>query len=304
MSPQPPAVDILILGTSWTTTFLTPLLRAHNITHATTSTTARPGTLPFHFVPSTPSTDQDDDEVGSQAQYTALPPATLILITFPLTTASHTTQLTRHYTATHPSATPYFVLLGSTRIFTPTPSSPLSYDASSPRAVAEDTLLALYPSRATVLNLAGLYGQSSRHSARDPRSWLSRVAPGKEALGRKGALHLVHGGDVARGVLGGAKEQIWGRRWIVTDLHWYDWWELAFAWGDGRLDHGADAGKDGDGEYREWVMQLMEEHGVRALPRPVEVVGRVLDSRAFWRAVGMVPGRGHVLSVVGGEEDW
>ena len=52
---------------------------------------------------------------------------------------------------------------------------------------------------------------------------------------------------------------------------------------------------DADGlRYEEWVAELMQEEGVRALPRPPERLGRVLDSRAFWREMGTWPVKGRV----------
>ena len=39
-------------------------------------------------------------------------------------------------------------------------------------------------------------------------------------------------------------------------------------------------------EYTKWIGELMLEGGVRSLPRAPEVLGRVLDSRAFWGTIG------------------
>ena len=36
-------------------------------------------------------------------------------------------------------------------------------------------------------------------------------------------------------------------------------------------------------------MQLMREEGVRALPRPMDQLGRRVDSREFWEVVGVLP---------------
>lgn len=150
--------------------------------------------------------------------------------------------------------------------------------------MAEDELLALRGADACVLELAGLYGGERR-----PRDWVGRVAGCKEAVGRKGAVHLVHGDDVARavvGVLEGGWGRVGGRRWIVSDLRVYDWWDLIMSWG-----------REGEGEgreYRKWVVELMREEGVRALPREKEALGRVLDGRGFWEAIGSWPGEGRV----------
>ena len=47
-----------------------------------------------------------------------------------------------------------------------------------------------------MLNLSGLWG-----GARDPRHWIDRVAPTKEKLAGKLTLHMIHGKDVARGIM-------------------------------------------------------------------------------------------------------
>ncbi len=133
-----------------------------------------------------------------------------------------------------------------------------------------------------MLELAGLYGGERR-----PREWVGRVMRGKEVVRGKGALHLVHGNDVARGVVGCLRrwERVGGRRWIVTDLRVYDWWDLVMSWG---------VGEDGGEEGRRWVRELMGEEGVRGLPREKGELGRVLDGRGFWEAVGWWPGEGRV----------
>lgn len=184
-----------------------------------------------------------------------------------------------------------WIQLGSTGIFKGEgwndSSSP--YDGNDPytpgggnqRAVAEDELLTLCGSDAVVMDLAGLYDGETRR----PREWVGRVMRSKEDVKKKGALHLVHGGDVARGIVGllmlGNWESVGGKRWIVTDLRVYDWWDLAMSWAE-------------EGEYRRWVMELMREEGVRALPREKGELGRVLDGRAFWEAIGSWPGEGRV----------
>jgi len=34
----------------------------------------------------------------------------------------------------------------------------------------------------------------------------------------------------------------------------------------------------------------MSERGIRALPRPIDQLGRALDSKEFWEVVGVTPG--------------
>ena len=126
---------------------------------------------------------------------------------------------------------------------------------------------------------------------------MRRVARCKEDVRAKGALHLVHGEDVARGVVGvvllggeGGWGKVGGRRWIVCDLRVYDWWDLIMGWG-GEVEV---EGERERVEYRRWVMELMREEGMRALPREKEALGRVLDGRDFWEAIGSWPGVGRV----------
>lgn len=81
-----------------------------------------------------------------------------------------------------------------------------AYDTSGARAVAEDELLAL---GGCVLNLSGLWG-----GARQPRSWIDRVAATKGQLAGKTSLHMVHGVDVARGVVAVSRAFTAGERWV------------------------------------------------------------------------------------------
>ena len=194
--------------------------------------------------------------------------------------------------------------------FTPAPfqwtTRHSAYVNSNPRATAEDELLAL-SADAVVLNLAGLWG-----SSRDVINWIPRVAPSKEAVRTKGSLHLVHGRDVARAILAvhlaprrppaaaspaglaaaaGEKRERLGRRYLVTDLRVYDWWDLASSRPVGAA-AGAVARTDADA-HRErvagWVAELMEEEAVEGLPRSAEELGRAMSSREFWRDFGLMP---------------
>ncbi len=233
-----------------------------------------------------------------------------MLITFPLKGEGQSKLLTDLYERSHEEvgSTCRYIQLGSTGIFTEKGwnDSESAYDKSNARAVAEDELLLLRGDRACVLNLAGLYG-----GERQPRNWITRVARTKGEVRGKGALHLVHGRDVARAVVGVVEmfAGVGGRRWIVTDLFVYDWWELIFCWG--RYARGCAGGKGGQkavgkgtggaaGEevdelqFEKWVVELMQEEGVRALPRDKDGLGRVLDGRSFWSAVGAAPGEGRV----------
>ena len=143
------------------------------------------------------------------------------------------------------------------------------------------------------MNLAGLYG-----GTRNPHSWVKRVAITKDAVRGKKALHLVHGSDVARGILGVHLNwtRAGGKRWLVTDLRVYDWWDLIMDWGPG-----IEKEEEKEGEVGKEKLELCygggcvwRFAGVWGLPRGPEVLGRVLDSRAFWEAIGIWPVYGRV----------
>ena len=99
---------------------------------------------------------------------------------------------------------------------------------------------------------------------------------------------MVHGSDVALSVLSiHLKPHLaTSQRWLLTDMRVYDWWELISAWGTGRDETGRAIG-----EQILWVKELMQEKGVRALPREDTEMGRALDSREFCETFGIVPGR-------------
>jgi hypothetical protein len=277
------SVDLLILGAGWTSQFLIPLLQDESISFAATTTTGHDSTTPFRF----------DPDSSDTTPYTRLPSAKTVLVTFPLKGPGQSKVLTTLYRSVHGDAN-FWIQLGSTGIFTAPHwndcRSP--YDTANARAVAEDELRGL---GGCVLNLAGLYG-----GERDPKNWVTRVATTKEQVKAKLAVHLVHGADVARAIVGAyrKRDQMQGRRWLVTDLRVYDWWDLIQDWG-AEVQRRA-AGTDGEEktaealEYTKWVGELMVEGGVRSLPRGPEVLGRVLDSRAFWESIGHWPGEGRV----------
>lgn len=197
-TPQPAKVDLLILGAGWTSTFLIPLLQKEKITYAATTTTGRDGTYKFNFSHSD-STKEETQEDGLH-QYAALPSAKTVLITFPITSKEGMRHLCEFYGKTHENENePYqWIQLGSTGIWS-IESQDLwvtrhsAYDKGNPRAIAEDELLA---SGGCVLNLAGLWG-----GERMVRHWVDRVAGSKVMLRGKGSLHMIHGEDVARGIV-------------------------------------------------------------------------------------------------------
>ena len=269
-------VDFLILGAGWTSQFLIPLLESSSISYAATTTTGHVSygkpTLPFRYDPSS------DDS----APYSAIPSAKTVLITFPLKGVGQSKQLVSLYRQVHGAANQW-IQLGSTGIFTDPQWNDhnSSYDKGDPRAIAEDELLGL---EGCVLNLAGLYG-----GERNPRNWVLRVARTKAEVKAKKVVHLIHGQDVARGIIAVHGHFTPRKRWLLTDLRVNDWWDLILTWGP-EVQANAKAGLD----YARWVGELMVEEGIRSLPRNVETLGRVLDSRAFWSEMQIWPVMGRV----------
>ncbi|MCJ1263017.1 hypothetical protein MMC22_002887 [Lobaria immixta] len=272
------AVSVLILGAGWTSQFLIPQLKNSSITFAATTRDGRESTIPFTFDPSS----------RDIKPYALLPSATTVLVTFPLTGEGQSKQITSVYRKVH-GHTNNWIQLGSTGIFTASHWNDhnSSYNKESPRAIAEDELLEL---GGCVLNLAGLYG-----GERTPKNWVTRVAKTKEEVKGKKALHLIHGEDVGQAIIAVHENFSKAKRWLLTDLRVYDWWDLLQDWGADVKNAVVEAeGEKAAQElhYSEWVGELMVEGNVRSLPRSAEDLGRVLDSVAFWKAMGSWPCKG------------
>ncbi|KAI0091166.1 hypothetical protein BDY19DRAFT_886087 [Irpex rosettiformis] len=292
-------IDILILGAGWTSTFLIPLLTSHSLTYAATSRPShpKPHTIPFEY-----DQNNSDPSEEDEAQFSNLPDARTVLVTFPISVKGASERLVRLYEKTRTGrygnefeggkGKARWIQLGTTSVwdvsvgrpFRP-PSSDGSVlwsdrytpiDMSHPRGAAEKELLALSPdTQTTVLNLSGLWG-----GQRAMKHYIGRVAPTKEALKNKGSVHMIHGIDVCRAILAVHSDfdKAVGQRWLLTDGRVYDWWDLAHAWGP----------------HPRWVQELMLEHGVRALPRSVELLGKALDSQDFWNTFGIQPIEGRL----------
>ncbi|KAF2799306.1 hypothetical protein K505DRAFT_321202 [Melanomma pulvis-pyrius CBS 109.77] len=272
---KPHTVDILILGAGWTSTFLIPQLETESITHAATTTTGRDGTIPFKF----------DPESSNEEPYKQLPSARTVLITFPLKGSGPSKHITTLYRSTHGEEN-HWIQLGTSGIFNQdsewsTEDSP--YDKSDVRAIAEDELRECVGG--CVLNLSGLYG-----GVRKPRMWIPRLAKSKDDVRRRKAVHFVHGEDVARAIIATHGNFTPGKRWVLADLRVYDWYDLIMSFS-------AMTGDEGEGVeeaeqrllFGKWVGELMIEEGVKALPRELSMLGRKLDSRGFWREMGIWP---------------
>lgn len=279
-------VDILILGAGWTSTFLIPLLRENDVSFAATTTTGHDvegqKTIPFKF----------DPESNDTSPYEGLPPADTVLVTFPLTGHGQAKTITSLYRHVHGTSNGW-IQLGATSIYKSDAgwsNESSDYDHSNPRGIAEDELISC--AKGCVLDLAGLYG-----GARQPKNWLTRVAKTKEECRKKGALHLIHGADVAKAVLAVHRtgDKVFGKRWIIMDLRVYDWYDLFMTWGaeakeNARVTMGEEQAEKLD--YVRWIGELMIDEDIKALPRDSEKLGRRLDGRAFWNTVGKWPGAG------------
>lgn len=106
---------------------------------------------------------------------------------------------------------------------------------------------------------------------------------------------MIHGVDVSRAILALHEnfEPAIGQRWMLTDTRVYDWWDLAAAWGSEQpkvVEERDESERNRSrGPQARWVIELMKEAGVRALPRPVDQLGRALDSREFWDTFKLEP---------------
>lgn len=273
---KPGSVDILILGAGWTSTFLIPQLDAESIVHAETTTTGRNDTIPFKFDPS--STDVEP--------YKRLPSAKTVLLTFPLVGKGQSESITSLYRQIHGDDNNW-IQLGSTGIFNKcadwsNDNSP--YDRSNNRAVAEDELRECVCG--CILNLSGLYG-----GQRKPKTWMPRIAKSKGDIAGRTSVHFIHGEDVAKAIIATHKKFTPGRRWIIADLRVYDWWDLIMSFSALADEEENESPEEAEKklEWARWVGELMLEEDVKALPRPMEMLGRKLDSRGFWSFHGLWP---------------
>ncbi|KAL9093725.1 MAG: hypothetical protein Q9159_000026 [Coniocarpon cinnabarinum] len=272
LKTDPNDVDILILGAGWTSQFLIPLLKSHNVSYAATTRDGRDGTIPFVF-------DPEDEKLGGVDR---LPGAETVVVTFPLKGEGPSAKLIEAYRHIH-GPDNNWIQLGSTGIWKDTTGwtnrySP--YDTTNERAVAEDEFMSF---GGVALNLSGLYG-----GERQPRNWLTRLFPTKESLQQKGAVHLIHGQDVARAIFltHSNFQKLKGQRWILTDLRVYEWWDLALSWDRDDADE--------PGQIAKWVLQCMDSNEIKALPRDTSSIGRRVDGREFWSVVGSAPSIGRV----------
>ncbi|CEH15664.1 NAD(P)-binding domain [Ceraceosorus bombacis] len=282
------AVDLLLLGSGWTGSFLVPQALEASLRVAYTTRAGASGSIAFHF-------DAASDDVEP---FRVLPDANTVLIVFPFYEEIAVKRLVSGYLDSREASekmTTRFIALGSTGIWDYGPTAqaqaqfaPLSASAHPllarcldkpklssspwqdrhsphvgvPRGRAEDYLLSLshgpndirpHPIPTSVLNLSGLWGHG-----RSPRRFIARLAPAKESIRSLTSVHFVHGRDVARAVLAmhGQWAKANGQRWLLTNERVYDMWDLISQWGN--------AGEEGRdhpprGPQAQWIQELIRE---------------------------------------------
>ncbi|CAO1616424.1 unnamed protein product [Jaminaea pallidilutea] len=302
-----PRVDVLLLGSGWTSSFLLPALFANDITFAYTNRSGvKPQGLPLAGHPPIRWTcpSSGDSRMQWRKSFREFPIARMVVVVMPLKDDIAARELVASYQSfVHEKGgqeRTKWCVLSSTGVFGPgqhSSSSPVSNP--TPRSHAEDALAQLAKSDATILSLAGLYGGSTRH----PQNWLSKVASDQEKLASKGSLHLLHGKDVARAVLGVWRQvgngKVWDSRWIVTDGRVYDWWQLVTQLPQTYAERS---------QYKQWVEALRKQYDVGSLPRSVadahrpeqqlpRFLERALSSDEFWKAIGERPSVGPATEV-------
>ncbi|PVU98834.1 hypothetical protein BB559_001223 [Furculomyces boomerangus] len=117
------------------------------------------------------------------------------------------------------------IYLGTTGVFTKIPSdrhTERDPTVNPERQESENVLIEEY--EGTVLYLSGLWGGN-----RDPRNWV-RFYKTEEAIEKRiknRTLHLIHGEDVANGIVNGLLQNFTkGERWIISHPECYDMLEI------------------------------------------------------------------------------
>ncbi|RAL65540.1 hypothetical protein DID88_001105 [Monilinia fructigena] len=183
--------DVLILGAGWTSTFLIPLSSTEGNKIRLYDHYGSRWNLQFRF----------DSEGGDEnrKQIHGLPTAKSVLVTFPLKGKGQSRLLVEQYSDTHSIDS-----LGDSGIYIILPI----YSTRKYRNIQHSRPKHM---GGCVLNLSGLWG-----GERNPKHWIERVAGTKEMLSGKQSLHMVHGLDVSRGVVGviGNWEKAKGQRFV------------------------------------------------------------------------------------------
>ncbi|KAF7722606.1 hypothetical protein EC973_002919 [Apophysomyces ossiformis] len=259
-------LSILILGLGWTGQFLTELLDATNVTHASTTRDGRQNTIAWTL----------PKDLDHSVDISILPRARTVVVTFPVLNADVMSSfITAYQTKYGPTQ---WILLSSTRPFTgPEKSNRHSpMDTSAERSAAEEVVL---KNGGSVLHLAGLWG-----AQRQPCNWVSRFASTEKLRSKLlvRQLHLIHGKDVARAILAVHDKFKKGERWILTDGGCYDWIQLFLTWGSHeQIEMARKLAKEDTACYEALgngtLEDIVQQGGVE--PR--------LDSGEFWQTFGL-----------------
>ncbi|OZJ05980.1 hypothetical protein BZG36_01219 [Bifiguratus adelaidae] len=274
--------DLLVLGHGWHGDFLEPVAQDNNLSLVFTTRDGRDGSIAW-TLPDEPS----------KVDVEPLPLAATVIISFPITSEELTEALIVAYNRkleANAKKPPQWIKLSSTSPYKQIPSNrhtPLDKALEgSDRHLGER---AIARHKGIILHLAGLWGNQ-----RQPRNWIPRfpdeVKIKPKLLPGNRSLHLIHGHDVARAIVG--MHQYFpindpNRRWIVTDNSTYHWIKLFWTWGaqtqrdimEKLVKHDEDVRKAFGGRTLLEEMEL----GVERYKR--------LDASEFWNWVHLKPER-------------
>ncbi|KAJ1733372.1 hypothetical protein LPJ61_001595 [Coemansia biformis] len=270
-------VEVLILGRGFVGGYLAELLAATGTSYSSTTTDGRDGTIVWRLA---------DD---ADSNYSALPVASVVVVTFPLQGHAAATRLIDGYGghwragAAGGSSGPRWIYLGSSRAFTEVPSNRFTTPSASVgglRTEAEECIIGEHGG--CVLNLVGLWG-----GAREPEKWGRFYT--KDRLRKRiedRSLHLIHGADAARAICAVATSSLGtgfpGGRWLVSDGRVYDILQIVAS--DGNV-HGLLAALLED----KHVQGLLGASRVEDVPMGEHVVTQRIDSSHFWSQFGIEP---------------
>ncbi|KAJ1951356.1 hypothetical protein FBU59_000205 [Linderina macrospora] len=279
---------ILLIGKGFLGTYINDLFVKEGVDFVATTRDGRDGTVQWGF-------PEEFEKLDEPIDFSALPAAQTVVITFPLKGEEFAETLVDGYLKQHSSLEgfkPNWIYIGSTRGFKEIPSTRFTVSdvaAGGVRVEAEEFFIAKH--NAQVLNLAGLWG-----GKRAPRNW-GRFFTDKKLLRtrlslRERSLHLTHCTDAARVVLAVARQNSDGHlpagRWLVSDGNVYDMLEELLA----------------DPVIRGLVEELIQEPEVQAMVGATEVdqiklgdsvVTMRINPAHTWEQFGLQPKFPYVL---------
>ncbi|KAI8320614.1 hypothetical protein GQ54DRAFT_210809 [Martensiomyces pterosporus] len=272
-------LPVLLLGRGFVGEYLCKLLDSHGISdYASTTTDGRNGTIKWSL----------SEDNSADADYSALPTAQSVVITFPLKGKQAAKRLVDSYLELHRASlggsfSPRWIYLGSTRPFKAIPSTrftPADAQSGGPRVEAEEYII--QEQNGYVLNLAGLWG-----GERAPDKW-ARFYTDKERLRNRledRSLHLIHGADAARAIYALVSYKgavLPAGRWLISDGRVHDVLQIIIQ----------------DERIRGFVAELLEEKPVQELLGADSVgllglgesaVTMRIDASHFWSDFGTEP---------------